>query len=71
MKYDCCLSCNHCDPARKNGLGEVRCKRFSTYVSATYKCDYHSSKDIAEELKMYRSGIHYTCSHELKNRKKE
>ena len=48
MNYGCCLSCEHCDPDRKNNLGEVRCKRFSTFVEPSSWCDYHSDKYIQE-----------------------
>lgn len=57
---DSCLSCKHCDTSRKNDLGEVRCKRFSTFVNIFHNCDCHSSKkmqDLAEELR--KSGVNY------------
>ena len=49
-----CLTCIHCDTSRKNDLGEVRCKRFSTFVNVLHKCDFHSSgtiQELAEKLK--------------------
>ena len=57
---DSCLSCKHCDASRKNDLGEVRCKRFSTFVDIFHNCDCHSSKkiqELAEELR--KSGVKY------------
>lgn len=57
---DNCLSCKHCDATRTNDLGEVRCKRFSTFVNIFHNCDCHSSKkiqELAEELR--KSGVNY------------
>lgn len=56
MMLQNCLNCEHCDSTRTNDLGEVRCKRFSTYVNILHRCDYYSSggkliQELTEKLK--------------------
>jgi hypothetical protein len=60
MMFDYCFNCEHCDTNRTNDKGEVRCKRFSTFVDIFHNCDCHSSKkmqELAEELR--KSGVNY------------
>lgn len=46
-----CKLCAHCDPRRTNDLGQVRCKRFSTYVSTDYRCDkYTTANELTVRL---------------------
>ena len=35
-----CRFCKHCNEKRTNDIGQVRCKRFSTYVNLFDRCDY-------------------------------
>lgn len=35
-----CRFCKHCDVNRTNDIGQVRCKRFSTYINLFDRCDY-------------------------------
>ena len=45
MSMGFCLVCEHCDPKRTNDLGQVRCKRYSTYVSTHHRCDEYANKE--------------------------
>lgn len=54
MSMGTCLNCEHCDTNRTNDIGEVRCKRFSTFVSVLHRCDFYLCKginELAEKLK--------------------
>lgn len=52
-----CMQCGHCDTSRKNDIGQVRCKRYSTYVSLCDRCDQFYNKDhnYVEEEKIFKS----------------
>ena len=45
MGMNICLICKCCDPEKKNDLKQVKCKRFSTFVSLLNCCDYFVPKD--------------------------
>lgn len=40
MNAEECRFCMYCDVSRTNDVGQVRCKRFSTYVNLFDRCDY-------------------------------
>lgn len=50
MSMGFCLVCEHCDPKRTNDLGQVRCKRWSAYVSTHHKCDEYTDKEKSAGL---------------------
>ena len=52
-----CMQCGHCDTSRKNDRGQVRCKRFSTFVSLNDCCDqfYNKGHDPALEYEIFNS----------------
>ena len=49
-----CRLCRYVDTSRTNDIGQVRCKRFSTYVNMFERCDYYfpnkSISDFISEL---------------------
>lgn len=47
---DCCVNCDHSDVKRTNELGQIRCKKFSTYVNPSADCDYYFNAKEDEEL---------------------
>ena len=46
-----CRFCKHCDVNRTNDIGQVRCKRFSTYVNLFDRCDYFIDDGIEKIFK--------------------
>jgi hypothetical protein len=48
MKYEQCFACDHCDTSITNGLNQVRCKKFSTYVDMYNGCDYYKDKKMTD-----------------------
>lgn len=56
MMFDYCFNCGHCDTNRTNDIGEVRCKRFSTFVSALHKCDFYLSEKMSELAEKSKGG---------------
>ena len=52
MGMNMCLVCEHCDPNRTNDLGQVRCKKFSTYVDPLNWCDKFTNSETRASLDM-------------------
>lgn len=51
-----CRFCIHSDGTRTNDIGEIRCKKFHTYVSRFSYCDYFDTESNAQ-LKEMLSGV--------------
>ena len=55
-----CIDCDHSSTDRVNDLGQIRCTRFSTFVSCTQYCDYYSNtKRQSEFMKKLLEGETY------------
>ena len=59
MKNNMCVNCDYHDLNRRNLLGQIRCKRFSTYVDSFSDCDSYKNEEQEKLLnflyKMMRS----------------
>lgn len=47
-----CKFCMHSDSTRTNDIGEIRCKKFHTYVSQFSCCDYFDTEANAKLKEM-------------------
>ena len=56
-----CNFCIHCDTTRTNDFGQVRCKRFSTYVDIMSCCDYF----LSEETKLLMDALDERADKEI------
>ncbi len=42
-----CANCKHSNLKRKNDIGEIRCTRYSMFISPNNKCDSFYNKFLA------------------------
>lgn len=47
-----CKSCMYSDSTRTNNIGEIRCKKFHTYISPISYCDYFDTEANAKLKEM-------------------
>ena len=48
MNCRICLTCGYSDTLRTNDLGEIRCKKFSTFVKPSESCSCYCDQLLCE-----------------------